>query len=193
MSGFGAGLEGGRESSYCHRRPPLKDNSRRTRTNSCKSLRFGVGFEEAATVFGDWLAINMSDPDHSKREQRFLLLGLSDRQRLLVIPYAERPPRTRIISARPVTRRGRSSMKKAHPKSKQPSPADDDTMRPEYDFSQGVRGVTAARYAEGTNIVLLEPDVAAAFPNGAAVNKALRSLLQVTRSRSRRSPRKPGV
>ena len=60
-------------------------------------------------------------------------------------------------------------------------------MRPEYDFSQGVRGVTAARYAEGSNVVLLEPDVAAAFPNGAAVNKALRSLMQVTRSRSRQS------
>ena len=84
-------------------------------------------------------------------------------------------------------------MKKARPKSEQPPPADEDTMRPEYDFSQGVRGMTAARYAEGSNIVLLEPDVAAAFPNGAAVNKALRSLLQVTRSRSRRSSRERGA
>ena len=83
-------------------------------------------------------------------------------------------------------------MKKTRPRSEQPLPAEDDTMRPEYDFSQGVRGVTAARYAEGTNIVLLEPDVAAAFPNGAAVNKALRSLMQVTRSRSRRSSHKRG-
>ena len=78
-------------------------------------------------------------------------------------------------------------MKKTRPKSEQPPPADEDTLRSEYDFSQGVRGVTAVRYAQGANIVLLEPDVAAAFPNGAAVNKALRSLLQVTRSRSRRT------
>ena len=83
-------------------------------------------------------------------------------------------------------------MKKAHPKSERPPEAEEDTMRPEYDFSQGVRGVTAARFAEGANIVLLEPDVAAAFPNGAAVNKALRSLMHVRRSRSGKSPRRQG-
>ena len=49
-------------------------------------------------------------------------------------------------------------------------------MRPEYDFSKGVRGKYAKRYAEGTNIVVLEPDVARAFPDSAAVNSALRAL-----------------
>ena len=83
-------------------------------------------------------------------------------------------------------------MKKARPKSKPAPEADEDTMRPEYDFSQGVRGVTAARFVEGANIVLLEPDVAAAFPNGAAVNKALRSLMHVSRSRSSQGPRRRG-
>ena len=53
----------------------------------------------ALGAFGDWLAINMPDPDHSKGEQRYVLLGLSDQQRLLIVAYAERPPRTRIISA----------------------------------------------------------------------------------------------
>ncbi len=77
--------------------------------------KHGVGFAEAATVFGDWLAINMPDPDHSKGEQRYVLLGLSDRQRLLVVAYAERPPRTRIISARPVTRRERSEYEEGTP------------------------------------------------------------------------------
>ena len=70
-------------------------------------------------MFGDWLAINMPDPDHSKGEQRYV-------------------------------------------------------------------------YEEGANIVLLEPDVAAAFPNGAAVNKALRSLMHVSRSRSSQGPRRRG-
>ena len=51
-------------------------------------------------------------------------------------------------------------------------------MRREYDFSNGVRGKYSKRFAQGTNLVLLEPDVAAEFPTAAAVNKALRALLK---------------
>jgi hypothetical protein len=67
----------------------------------------GVSFDEATTVFGDLLALNMPDPDHSEGEQRFLVLGMSQSATLLVVSYAERPPRTRIISARPATRHER--------------------------------------------------------------------------------------
>ena len=56
------------------------------------------------------------------------------------------------------------------------SAADADTMRPEYDFSNAVRGVTAARYTQGTNVVLLDPDVAQLFPDSGAVNEALGRL-----------------
>ena len=63
----------------------------------------GVSFDEAVTVFGDVLAMNMPDPDHSEGEQRFLVLGMSTASRLVVVSYAERPPRTRIISARLAT------------------------------------------------------------------------------------------
>ena len=58
-----------------------------------------------------------------------------------------------------------------------------DEMRPEYDFAQmkGVRGKYAARYGEGTNLVLLAPDVAAAFPNSETVNEDLRRLLHQER------------
>ena len=63
----------------------------------------GVSFDEARTVFGDILAMNMPDPDRSEGEQRFLVLGMSERARLVVVSYAERPPRTRIISARLAT------------------------------------------------------------------------------------------
>ena len=52
-----------------------------------------------------------------------------------------------------------------------------DEILPEYDFSQGVRNKYAERYRAGTNLVLLEPDVAERFPNSDAVNRALRSLL----------------
>ena len=53
---------------------------------------------------------------------------------------------------------------------------DRDTMRPEYDFSGAVRGVTAARYAQGANVVVIDPDILDVFPNGASVNEALRAL-----------------
>jgi hypothetical protein len=58
----------------------------------------------------------------------------------------------------------------------------EDELRPEYDFAQmkgGVRGKYVERYRSGTNLVLLDPDVAQAFPNDAAVNEALRLLIQV--------------
>lgn len=58
----------------------------------------------------------------------------------------------------------------------------EDELRSEYDFAQmkrGVRGKYVERYRSGTNLVLLDPDVAQAFPNDAAVNQALRLLMQV--------------
>ena len=54
---------------------------------------------------------------------------------------------------------------------------DRDTMRAEYDFSKGVRNKYAARLRRGTNVVLLDPDVARRFGSSAAVNKALRGLM----------------
>ena len=62
-------------------------------------------------------------------------------------------------------------------------PADDDTMRDEYDFSGGVRGKYAKRFANGSNVVVLDPDVAAAFKDSVAVNDALRAVIRA---------RKPG-
>jgi hypothetical protein len=72
----------------------------------------------------------------------------------------------------------------------------DDDLRPEYDFdfTQGERGRYSKRLlAEGANVVVLEPEIAAAFPDSAAVNNALRSLLELARSaaklpRARRRP-----
>jgi uncharacterized DUF497 family protein len=58
-------------------------------------------------VFGDPLAMLMPDPDHSLEEERYPLLGVSLKGRLLVASFAERPPRTRLISAREATRRER--------------------------------------------------------------------------------------
>lgn len=58
----------------------------------------------------------------------------------------------------------------------------EDELRPEYNFAQmegGVRGKYVERYRTGTNLVLLDPDVAQAFPNDQAVNDALRLLIQI--------------
>jgi len=55
-------------------------------------------------------------------------------------------------------------------------------MRPEYDFSGAARGRTAARYAEGANVVVVGHDVLDVFPDSAAVNEALRALASVIRS-----------
>jgi hypothetical protein len=62
-----------------------------------------------------------------------------------------------------------------------PSTSDPD-MLVEYDFSHGTRGKYAQRYSEGTNLVLLSPDVAEVFPDTEAVNEALRTLIRVTRA-----------
>ena len=62
-------------------------------------------------------------------------------------------------------------------------------MRDEYDFSKGKRGKYAKRYARGSNVVVLEPDVARLYRDSDAVNRALRALAEVapTRPRPRRS------
>jgi len=65
--------------------------------------KHGVSFHEAATVFGDPLALTYFDPDHSEDEDRFLTVGQSSVGRLLVISHTDRGDRTRIISARQVT------------------------------------------------------------------------------------------
>lgn len=61
-----------------------------------------------------------------------------------------------------------------------PDPNDD--MRTEYDFSQSVQGKHHRAYQEGTNVVLLEPDVARAFRDSASVNRALRLLMELARN-----------
>jgi hypothetical protein len=69
-------------------------------------------------------------------------------------------------------------MKKASRRIKK---TDRDTMRPEYDFSSAKRGVTAARYAEGANIAVIDPEVLDVFPDSASVNLTLRALAPVLR------------
>jgi uncharacterized DUF497 family protein len=65
--------------------------------------RHRVAFEEAATVFRDNLSMTVPDPDHSAEEDRFITVGLSNQNRLLMIAHTERGDSIRIISARELT------------------------------------------------------------------------------------------
>src|SRR5712691_13565994 len=144
-------------------------------------LKHGVDFHEAATAFGDPLSITIPDPQHSIGEERWLLVGQSLAGRLVVVAHTERGDEIRIIIARPATRRRAVSVRPMK-KTVKPSDSSDD-LRPEYDFSGGVRGKYAQRFREGTNIVVLDPDVAAEFKDSQAVNDALRRLIKTRAKR----------
>ena len=64
------------------------------------------------------------------------------------------------------------------PSNRKPARVDREEMLPEYDFSKGIRNKYAARFAEGTNLILLAPDVAAEFKTSDAVNRALRAVIK---------------
>lgn len=65
--------------------------------------KHGVSFEEAKTVFGDFLSVTVSDPEHSREEDRYIDIGYSAQERLLVVVYTERRSRIRLISSRRAT------------------------------------------------------------------------------------------
>ena len=65
--------------------------------------KHGVTFEEASTVLSDFLSITIPDPLHPDLEERFVTIGLSDKQRLLVVVHTDRDSTIRLISARVAT------------------------------------------------------------------------------------------
>jgi uncharacterized protein len=65
--------------------------------------KHGVSFEEAASAFGDPLSLTIPDPEHSKDEERCVLLGMTQGQRLVVVAHAEQADTVRLISARLAT------------------------------------------------------------------------------------------
>ena len=67
-------------------------------------VRHGVSFEEAATVFGGLLSDTFDDLDHSAEERRFIIIGMSEKGRMLIVAHADDREVIRIISAREPTR-----------------------------------------------------------------------------------------
>ncbi len=74
--------------------------------------KHGVSFEESSSIFGDPLSLTVPDPVHSKVEGRFVTIGASHREKLLVVVHTERGDNMRIISARVASRRERRSYEK---------------------------------------------------------------------------------
>ena len=72
-------------------------------------LKHGVSFDEAKTVFDDLFYIDFYDPDHSDDEDRYIVIGKSQRHRILIVSYTERDNdnKVRLISARKATRKER--------------------------------------------------------------------------------------
>src|ERR1700721_2752165 len=123
-----------------------------------------ISFEEATSAFYDALSVTIADPDHSVNESRFLLIGATTTRRLVVDEYE-----SSMQGGRPA--KNEQAMKKAN----------SDEMRPEYDFSSGVRGKYLPRLAKGANVVVLDRDMAKVFPSSKAVNDALRVLAEAGR------------
>lgn len=71
--------------------------------------KHGVSFEEASTAFQDTLSLTIDDPLHSIDEERVVLIGMSNKNRLLVVVHAERGDNIRIISARKATKEERKN------------------------------------------------------------------------------------
>jgi uncharacterized DUF497 family protein len=76
--------------------------------------KHGVSFEEARTAFADPLGRIIGDPRHSAHEEREVLIGLTERGRLVAVMFTERGDNVRIISARHVTRQERFDYEESH-------------------------------------------------------------------------------
>ena len=97
--------------------------------------------------------------------------GESRRRRILVVIHTEQDDTVRMISAREADKRERERYEERSRKG--------NGMRRHYDFTGGVRGKYAERYAEGTNVVVLDPDVAQVFRDAESVNETLRAVVHI--------------
>jgi hypothetical protein len=79
-------------------------------------------------------------------------------------------------------------MKKSSNEGVAADPVDADEILPEYDFKRGSPNKFASRYAAGSSVIVLEPDVAAAFPSSGEVNEALRALARIIQKHRHRRP-----
>jgi uncharacterized DUF497 family protein len=143
---------------------------RKARSNLAKH---GVGFEEASTVFGDPLSADDSRPRPFAHRRTSCDDGCRFYREIGSLSFTRSETIISASLARDVPADENAGVVK-----KKSNKSADKQMRKEYDFSQGVRGKYARRYAQGTNVVVLEPDVAKVFPNSKVVNVSLRKIIR---------------
>jgi len=136
--------------------------------------KHGISFPEAASAFDDPFSLTIPNPEHSLEEDRFVLIGRTAGNRIVVVVHTLRGETIRLISARPATRPRSAPMKKRRS-------SNHALVRREYDFSGGERGKYAGRIRNGARIVLLDPEVARVFPDSRSVNRALRLIAEIAR------------
>jgi len=144
---------------------------------AANARKHGISFEHATVVFKDPLAITIDDPEHSDYEERSITIGASLFDDVFVVIHTEREDRIRIISARLATNTERrkymnETFDRIHDREQE------DPMRPEYDFSGGVRG----KYWKGPGRKIIthmriDQDVRRHFRTADEVNAALRMLI----------------
>jgi hypothetical protein len=137
--------------------------------------KHGVSFAEAMTVFADPLELMIANPVHSTTEFD-LSAWVYHRPAacwLWLTPSAVSAFGSSVRGPQP--QESKSSMNQA------PNPDQEDDLRPEYDFSGGVRGKHHEAHRKGTNVVFLDPDIAQVFRDSESVNGALRLLLELAK------------
>jgi uncharacterized protein len=139
--------------------------------------KHGVTFEKAIIVFDDPLAISIGDPRHSEDEDRYITIGTSFFSDVLVVSHTFRDERIRIINARPASKAEIRRYMSGTFDQIRDKPTDDDEMRAEYDFSNGVRGKFYQGRGSLVIRVSIDPDVAKHYSTTESVNQALRQLI----------------
>jgi hypothetical protein len=142
--------------------------------------KHGVTFEEGSSVFFDPLAITYPDPDHSLEECRELTVGYTMKEEVVLVSHCERGELGSLACA---LQRGLSEDRMK----KESAAKRGDEMRKEYNLSKlagAVRGKYYRLATAGTNLALIDPDLANVFPDSEAVNRALRVLADAAQTAS---------
>ncbi len=115
-------------------------------------------------------------------------MGISKERRLPAVMYIKRAEAVRIVSARRLRLQRDEIMKKQPGKGVPANRIDADKILPQYDFKRASPNKFASRYAAGSAVIVLEPDVAAAFPSSGEANEALRALAGIIQKHRHRRP-----
>lgn len=139
--------------------------------------KHGISFEKATGIFDDPVAITIDDPKHSIDERRYITIGTTFFDEVLIVIHTFRNGRIRIISARRANRAERRNIMSKDIDRINDKAKEDDDMLPEYDFSKGERGKFYQGRGPLVIRVSIDPDVAEHYSTTTDVNDALRMLI----------------